>query len=602
MGKANTDNYETGSSFSTLSLSLHISDAQIADLRKLDTLGIKEPAEKQSRKELEEASKEHFRKTLKRDVDGRYIVSLPWKEGHQILPINKSIAERRLKSTVRTLKNKGLVEAYESVFRQWLDEQIIEEVKPIELEETNYHYLPHRAVFKEHSTTKIRPVFDASAKEKNSVSLNDCLTKGPNYIELIPSILNKFRLHEYGVMADIRKAFLQIGIKDEDRDFLRFLRWEDGDPNKKKVFRHRRVVFGANSSPFLLGATLNYHLDNVPDHLQETASKLEKSMYFDNCVTSCKSKEELMNFMSQSKEIMLLACFDLRGWIYNAPLPEDRVRDALVFEVDVAGPLYLKKGKKAWILLFTCAVYLELIESLSINGFILGLRRFIARRGCSRIIYSDNGTNFVGTENLLGSIDWKEIECHSTTMRIQWKFNPPTASWWGGWCERLKKVLCLFRGNVTILYDIESVINSRPLTYLSKDPNDLTILTPSMFLQDVHDVGVPDLDHLDTLNLTKRYKFLQNVREHFRKRFRNKYLALLVQRPHILEKTTKTRTRVLYLGWDQARQGPYWYWLVRSLGCGGADMKNQEGVGPCPYNHNGLDIMFLIVELYLLVL
>ncbi|XP_035231928.1 uncharacterized protein LOC118203749 [Stegodyphus dumicola] len=75
------------------------------------------------------------------------------------------------------------------------------------------------------------------------------------------------------------------------------------------------------------------------------------------------------------------------------PLPEDRVRDAYAFEVtgvDVAGPLYLKENRKAWILLFTCGVYravhLELIESLLTNGFFLGFRRFIARRGRPRVV------------------------------------------------------------------------------------------------------------------------------------------------------------------------------------------------------------------------
>ncbi|XP_035226651.1 uncharacterized protein LOC118198980 [Stegodyphus dumicola] len=94
------------------------------------------------------------------------------------------------------------------------------------------------------------------------------------------------------------------------------------------------------------------------------------------------------------------------------PLPEDRVRDAYAFEVtgvDVAGPLYLKKNRKAWILLFTCGVYravhLELIESLSTNGFFLGFRRFIARRGRPRVVYSDNGTDFVGARNLIRSVD-----------------------------------------------------------------------------------------------------------------------------------------------------------------------------------------------------
>ncbi|XP_023217501.1 uncharacterized protein LOC111619908 [Centruroides sculpturatus] len=225
--------------------SMIIGDLRIPDLWELDILGIKDPAEKQSKEELEQASIEHFEKTLKRDSDGRYMVSLPWIKGCQALPNNKVLAERRLRSTVKTLQKKGLVEG---VFEQWLEDQIIEEVENVKVKETNCHYLPHRAVIKEHSTTKIRPVFDASAKERGNVSLNDCLAKGPNYIELIPSILNKFRLFEYGVIADIRKAFLQIEISEADRNFLRFLWWEGGDPGKLKVFRHRRVVFGSGNT------------------------------------------------------------------------------------------------------------------------------------------------------------------------------------------------------------------------------------------------------------------------------------------------------------------------------------------------------------------
>ncbi|XP_055935619.1 uncharacterized protein LOC129965604 [Argiope bruennichi] len=93
-------------------------------------------------------------------------------------------------------------------------------------------------------------------------------------------------------------------------------------------------------------------------------------------------------------------------------LPENRVRDAKIFEivgVDLAGPLVLKNKSKAWIIFFTCAVFravdLELILTLSTQGFLLGFRRFIARRGRPSIIYSDNGSNFVGSNNLFESID-----------------------------------------------------------------------------------------------------------------------------------------------------------------------------------------------------
>ena len=78
------------------------------------------------------------------------------------------------------------------------------------------HYLPHRPVVKEGGTTRVRPVFDASAKERGQPSLNQCLEKGMNQIEIIPTLLLRFRLHRIGIIADIRKAFLQISLCQED--------------------------------------------------------------------------------------------------------------------------------------------------------------------------------------------------------------------------------------------------------------------------------------------------------------------------------------------------------------------------------------------------
>lgn len=98
-----------------------------------------------------------------------------------------------------------------------------------------------------------------------------------------------------------------------------------------------------------------------------------------------------------------------------AILPEDRVRDAATFEVtgiDYAGPLFLSGGQKAYICFFTCATYravhLELVMTLSTEGFLEALRRLIARRERPSVIY-DNGKNFIGASNLLQKVDWRKI-------------------------------------------------------------------------------------------------------------------------------------------------------------------------------------------------
>ncbi|GFQ74633.1 integrase catalytic domain-containing protein [Trichonephila clavata] len=209
-----------GGSASEVLLSLHVIDLKICDL---NSLGIKEPSISQSKSEIAEAVKGHFVRLLRRDDEGRYQVSLPWLEVHPELSDNRNIAERRLKSCVRSLQKRNCLQECENIFKEWVSEKIIESVEPEELAREKGHFLPHQPVFKENSTTRISPVFEASAKERNSGSLNDCIEKGPNYLELIPKLLNRFRQGIYGVISDIRRAFLQIKVAPSDKKFLRFL-------------------------------------------------------------------------------------------------------------------------------------------------------------------------------------------------------------------------------------------------------------------------------------------------------------------------------------------------------------------------------------------
>ena len=109
------------------------------------------------------------------------------------------------------MRQEDLFDDYQAVFDNWLEEAIIERVPVLEVDQESY-YLPHRPVVKKEGTTKIRPVFDASAKVKESPSLNQCLETGPNLIEFIPALLHRFRERKIGVTADIAKAFLQISV------------------------------------------------------------------------------------------------------------------------------------------------------------------------------------------------------------------------------------------------------------------------------------------------------------------------------------------------------------------------------------------------------
>jgi len=121
------------------------------------------------------------------------------------------------------------------------------------------YYIPHLAVIRrEASTTKLRVVYDASAKSgKGGISLNDCLHKGPSLNPLLFDILLRCIEKRVALIGDIEKAFLNIEVDKGDRDFLRFLWLEDvRDPsNKISVYRFCRVVFGLNASPCVRSAS-----------------------------------------------------------------------------------------------------------------------------------------------------------------------------------------------------------------------------------------------------------------------------------------------------------------------------------------------------------
>ena len=279
MGKMADKRRHSGLANMAISLLTHSND--ISNLWKLDVIGITDPAEKRSDTELEATVMDHFKRTLVVNSDGRYEVTLPWIEDPAHLRNNKELAEKRLRSTTEKLAlyssnllRDNKLEEYNAVFQEWLQEDVIEVVQEKD-EENQCHYLPHRGVFKDNSTTRVRPVFDASCKQKGTYSLNDCLAKGPNLLELLPSVLTRFREGKIGVVSDIRRAFLQLAVNESDRDYLRFLWWELNNKHAVQTFRHKRVVFGVNCSPFLLGDVIDHHLEHCDPEVKDVAEKLK---------------------------------------------------------------------------------------------------------------------------------------------------------------------------------------------------------------------------------------------------------------------------------------------------------------------------------------
>ncbi|GFT54367.1 integrase catalytic domain-containing protein [Trichonephila clavipes] len=184
------------------------------------------------------------------------------------------------------------------------------------------YYLPHQAIKKEgRVTTSTRIVFDAASHQANELSLNDCLWPGPNLNPNLLDVLINFRLNRVAISSDIRQAFLQICLADKHKDFVRFL-WTDSNPRigeklTLQVYRFNRVIFGVNSSPFLLAATIKYHIEKYNEIHPITVQHLDSFMYVDDWITGQDTREEALFMSRHAKNIMKEAGMEMRKWISN---------------------------------------------------------------------------------------------------------------------------------------------------------------------------------------------------------------------------------------------------------------------------------------------
>ena len=181
------------------------------------------------------------------------------------------------------------------------------------------HYIPHHCVKKNSATTPIRIVYDCSCcQSANHPSLNDCLLTGPHFLNDLCSILLRFRTHKYAISADIEKAFLQITLHEDDRNFIRFYWLNDpSDPmSKLDVYRFKTVLFGAVSSPFILYATLHHHLHQ---HNSRLSCDILHNLYVDNIISGCSSEADTIQYYHNARTLLSEARFNLRAWVTNSP-------------------------------------------------------------------------------------------------------------------------------------------------------------------------------------------------------------------------------------------------------------------------------------------
>ena len=258
-----------------------------------------------------------FKEQLSRDESGFYETSLPWLGNHPPLPDNKVGAERRLKQLERKLEKQGPTVRYDKVIKDQLAQGIVEFAS--EEAVGKVCYIPRGPVVREGAelTTKLRVVYDASAKATaDSPSLNECLNPGPTLQNRLFHVLTRNRARCVALCGDIKQAFLQIRIREEERDALRFL-W-DGT-----TYCFTRALFGLNSSPFLLNGVLKEHFETWASREPQAVAELQSSTYVDDVLSGGSHVSEVQDLKNTTKKIFADAGFTLHKWNSNVSELED---------------------------------------------------------------------------------------------------------------------------------------------------------------------------------------------------------------------------------------------------------------------------------------
>ncbi|KAI2645062.1 tRNA-specific 2-thiouridylase MnmA [Labeo rohita] len=220
--------------------------------------------------------------------------------------------------------------------------------------------------------------------------------------------------------------------------------------------------------------------------------------------------------------------------------------------MDCFGPFVIKSGRKTekrWGLLFKCqttrCVHLELLTSLDADSFLLALRCFVARRGRPYKVICDQGTNFHGGESELKyAFDQlnPDLKDKLWNHQIKFTYNPPYAPHFGGTWEReirsIKSALRSILGSqvvteevlTTLSVEVEEILNSKPLWYVSSNADDLDPVTPNLLLMGRQDASLPQVIYADSNVLTRRRyiaRHSQFLADQFWTRFIRNYLPTL---------------------------------------------------------------------------
>ena len=256
-----------------------------------------------------------------------------------------------------------------------------------------------------------------------------------------------------------------------------------------------------------------------------------------------------------------------------SPLPIERLQPSPAFfhtSIDLFGPFSVRDTVKkrafgkGYGVIFTClysrAVHLELAEGYDTKSFMLVLRRFVSLRGYPGTMRSDRGSQLTSMSKELKiaaeAWNWGKILKFGERHNMKWILNKSAdAPWENGCSEALikstKKCLtqCIgtnrltFSEMQTVLFEVASVLNERPIGTKTSNPEQGSYLCPNDLLLGRTKASAPVGLWHECGNERRRLDVINQIVRHFQTKWVQQYFPSL-----IIRKKWHTESRNLCVG------------------------------------------------------
>ncbi|XP_052567476.1 uncharacterized protein LOC128093775 [Culex pipiens pallens] len=262
----------------------------------------------------------HFKTTYSRDEDGRFIVELPFRKNAGKLGDSRAQAEKRFKALENRLeKYPETKKMYSDFVHEYIELGHARILNEDEKHNPDAYYLPHHCVLKpDSSSTKLRVVFDASAKTTTNLSLNDVLMEAPTVQSPLFDILLRWRLHKYVFTTDVQRMYRQVKVKENHTKYQRCV-WRDERTQPLMDVELQRVTYGIGPAGFLATRSLIQLAEDERDNFPEASDVVLNSFYVDDALAGADTIAEATKLRSDLETMLLRAGFKLRKWCANDP-------------------------------------------------------------------------------------------------------------------------------------------------------------------------------------------------------------------------------------------------------------------------------------------